>query len=56
MYFDCASRTDDKGRPTLGVGIVFITPEGNMIPLRAFTDFVGVKRRWTSSRDGGISA
>lgn len=44
MYFDCASRTDDKGRPTLGVGIVFITPEGNMIPLRAFTDFVGVNK------------
>lgn len=28
----CDSKTDEKGRPTFGVGIVFITPEGNMIP------------------------
>lgn len=41
MYFDCASRTDEKGRPTLGLGKVFITPEGNMIPY-SFTYFVGV--------------
>ena len=32
MYFDGASKTDEKGRPKSGVGIVFITPEGNMIP------------------------
>lgn len=31
-YFDYASKTDEKGLPTLGVRIVFITPEGNMIP------------------------
>jgi len=33
MYFDCASKTDEKGRLKSGVGIVFIiTPKGNMIP------------------------
>jgi ribonuclease HI len=32
MYFDGASKTDEKGCPKSGVGIVFITPEGNMIP------------------------
>jgi ribonuclease HI len=36
MYFDGASKTDEKGRKKSGIGIVFITPEGNMI-LHSFT-------------------
>lgn len=32
MYFDSASKTDEKGRPTSGVGIIFITPEGHLLP------------------------
>lgn len=42
MYFDGASRTDEKGRPTSGVGIVFIIYYSRRQHDQAFRHFVGV--------------
>ena len=36
MYFDGASRTNPRGEPVAGVGVVFISPPNHVIP-RAFS-------------------
>ena len=32
MYFDGATRTNEKGKPISGIGILFISPDKYMIP------------------------
>ena len=32
MYFDGATRTNEKGKPISGIGILFVSPDKYMIP------------------------